>query len=480
MPSRGVHASRCERSEQSLLEGRGPCASACLDAEVARATAGPWRSRARSLSRAFARPALATALALCALFALSACGGSKSSTGATASNPSASSSSTSASPGQPANASASPNDPATIILPSGPAASHTVLATVAGKPITAAEVQGLIVQKSGQAPVPDPPRYPICIAKLKAEAANEASPSAKALKGRSESQLREVCREHYEEALRVALGTAIHNRWLSGEAVKDQIHIGERAVQEEFEASRKSFKNSAEFETYLKGSGQTVAVMKAEIKLGKITDALFAKAKSKDHPPSPGEVAAFYEQHRQSFAIPAGRHVRILRTATEASALKAMSELRAGKSFAAVASELSAIAQPITAKNGEVKDLKPHLYEEKPLNDAIFNAKANRLYGPLRINAAHRTIASETNSGFFIFEVKGVVPGYRTPLSKVKASIAQQLEAQQKQQNLASFVAAFKRSWRTQTDCRPGYVLVSFCKQFKAPKGASAEDPYTL
>jgi hypothetical protein len=422
------------------------------------------------------RPPLATALALCAALALSACGGSHTSTGAAAGGASASSSSSHA----PRSASAVANDPATIALPSGAAASQTIVASVAGKPITAAEVRSLMEQKSANIPVPDPPQYSSCIARLKQQAASEASSAAKSLKGQSEARLRELCRGSYEAALRSALGIAIHNRWLADEAARDAIHVGERAVQEEFEVSRKSFRTGAEFESYLRNSGQSVPVMKQEIKLGKVADALFAKAKSKDHPATPGEVAAFYERHKQGFAVPGGRHVRILRTATEASAQRALSELRSGKSFAAVVGELSAIAQPITAKNGEVKDLKPHVYEEKPLNDAIFNAKADRLYGPLKVTATHRTIASETNSGFFIFEVKGVVPGRQIPLSAVKASIAQQLSAQQKEQHLASFVIAFRRRWTAQTDCRAGYVIVKNCKQFKQPKGAVGEDPYTL
>lgn len=432
-----------------------------------------------------ATPALAATLLLCAALTLTACGSSSSSKSADGAQSSSSSStgSTASAQSAPASRTATPaaNDPATTPLPSGPAAAHAILATVAGKPISAAEVRTVMEEKSAGKPLPDPPGYASCSAKLKEEAAeSEPSKEAAELKGKSEAQLREVCRGRYEDDLRNALGNAIHNRWLAGEARREHIVIGERAVQEEFETARKSFKNSAEFETYLKGAGQTVPVMKAEIKLGKVADVLFEKAKSKDHPATPGEVSAFYGAHIHGFTIPDGRHVRILRTATEASAQRAMSELRSGKSFAAVVGELSAIAQPIRAKNGEVKDLKPHLYEEKPLNNAIFTAKLNRLYGPLKVTATHRTIASETNSGFFIFEVLGVVPGHVVPLSQVKATIAQQLTVQQKQRNLASFVIAFRRRWTAQTDCRPGYVIVKGCRQFKAPKGALEEDPYTL
>ena len=337
-----------------------------------------------------------------------------------------------------------------------------------------------MARKSPNVALPDPPQYLACTARLKREATSPASTEARELIGKSQAQLGEVCRGHYEDLLRSALATAIHTRWLLGEAHRDAIHVSARAVAQEFKASKESFHSSSEFDSYMKDSGQSVSLMKSEIKLGKLTDGLFNKASSNDRPASAGEVAAFYAQHKAGFAIPAGRRVMIVRTATEAPAQRAMSELRSGKSFAAVVKELSAIAQPIEAKNGEVKDLKPHVYEEKPLNDAIFNAKHNRLYGPLKLTATHKTIASETNSGFFIFEVKATVAGHQIPLSQVKAAIARQLNALQKQRHIATFVIAFRRRWTALTDCRAGYVLVKSCKQFKQPKGALEEDPYTI
>ena len=424
---------------------------------------------------------LSVCAAVCSALALSACAGSHPKARTSSAARTSASSTQATQPAGLASASISnANDPATIILPSGAQAAQTVLASVAGEPITAAEVRTIMQRKSTNVALPDPPQYTACSERLRREATAQASPEAKALSGKSQAQLVGICRERYEAVLRAALATAIHTRWLLGEARRDAVHVSSRAVAQEFQASKKNFASNSEFESYLKDSKQSVALMKYEIKLGKLTDGLFAKAASHDHPISAGEVAAFYAQHKASFAIPAGRRVRIVRTSTEASAQRALGELRSGRSFATVAKELSAIGQPITAKNGEVKDLKPHVYEEKPLNDAIFNAKHNRIYGPLKITATHKTIPSETNSGFFIFEVKGTVAGHQIPLSQVKVSIAKQLAAQQKQRHLAAFVIAFRRRWTAQTDCRAGYVLVNNCRQYKQPKGAVEEDPYTL
>jgi foldase protein PrsA len=422
---------------------------------------------------------LATTLAL--TLALSACGSSSppAKHASTAKSPTASTPTTSTGEGSSSHsASASVNDnPATILLPTGASAGQT-LASVAGEPISAAEVARIMAEHS-EGPVPDPPNYSACIANLKQAAAAEAS-SATPAKEQSTAELRQSCQSKYEAGLTAALSRATHNHWLIGEARELGVHVSSRAVQQEFQAGVKSFKTAVEFNAYRKRSGQSVAGIKAELLLGKLSDAIFKVAKSKEHSTTPAEAGAYYRSHPQQFTVPEGRDVRILRTATEASALKAKQEIQSGKSFSSVASEFSSIAQPLDAKGGEIKDLTPHELEVKEIDDAIFAAAPKRLYGPLKVIAQHKTIAPETNSGFFLFEVQSTVPARKVPLSKVSAALSKQLSTQRKNQSLASFVAAFRRKWTARTDCRPGYVIVENCKQFKSPKGSKPEDPYTL
>jgi foldase protein PrsA len=425
--------------------------------------------------------ALALATTLLLTLALSACGSSSPSAkhASTAKSPTTSTPATSTGEGSTSHsASASLNDnPATILLPTGPAAGQT-LASVAGEPVSAAEVARIMAEHS-EGPVPDPPNYSACIANLKRAAAAEAS-SATPAKEQSAAEHRQSCQSKYEAGLTAALSRAIHNHWLIGEARELAVRVSPRAVQQEFQAGVKSFKTAAEFNAYLKRSGQSVAAVKEELLLGKLSDAIFKVAKSKEHPTTPAEASAYYSSHPQQFTVPEGRDVRIVRTATEASALKVKQEIQSGKSFSSVASELSSIGQPLGVKNGEIKDLTPHELEVKEIDDAIFAAAPKRLYGPLKVIAQHKTIAPETNSGFFLFEVQSTVPARKVPLSKVSAALSKQLSTQRKNQSLASFVAAFKRKWIARTDCRPGYVIVENCKQFKSPKGSKPADPYTL
>jgi hypothetical protein len=344
-----------------------------------------------------------------------------------------------------------------------------LVARVGPTAINYATVEHLMALGSAPEPLPDPPAYTGCIA-----AANAGEGAAQ----QADSQLKQGCVERYEHIRQSAISKAIHTQWLLGEAAEQGIRVSPADVQKEFAASKKSFKTKAEFDAYRKNAGLSVADMMSEIKLGKVADAIFKLITDKQHPATSAEVAAYYDAHQTQFGTPPGRTVRVFRTTTKASADKAKAEVEAGKSFAEVAKQLSAIGQPIGAKEGVVKDLLPGAYEEKSLNDAIFTAKLHRLYGPLQIYGGHKTIAPETNDGFFVYEVVGTVPGKQTPLAKVKGSIATALTKADKDKTLAGFIAEFRRKWTARTDCEPGFVVRN-CKQFKGAKPAS-EDPYTL
>jgi foldase protein PrsA len=411
--------------------------------------------------------ALLSALSLS--LGLGACGG-----GSHASSRPAGTHTSATSPGSTTSASlTSTSAPAGTLSPeSASAPASTVVASVAGEPIHLGEVRHLMALTAGGEPLPDPPSYKGCIARTKAA---QLAKKGEGATQEGEAQLRDGCAKSYETALGSALSRAIHNRWLSGAAAEEGIRISPEAVLREFDESKKSFKSNAEFEKYRAGSGQSIADMLSEIKIGKVANAIFKRIERKEHPASGAEAAAYYDAHRKQFEVPEGRDLHILRTTTKAAAMNAKRELQSGKSFAEVVKHLSAIGQPLGVKNGQMHDLLPGVYEEKTLNDAIFTAKLDRLYGPFELKAKHKTIAPETNSGFFLYEVTGVVPGKQTPLAKVKGAITKQLSEAQKQQTVAAFVASFRAKWKARSDCRAGYVVQN-CKQFKG----GAEDPYTL
>jgi foldase protein PrsA len=359
-----------------------------------------------------------------------------------------------------------------IAIPQSAIRSAQVVAQVGAKAITWGAVHHQMSISNHGAPLPDPPSFSACARRLKQTESGFASPT--------EATLQQNCRKQYEQLLREALALTIHHQWILGEAGEEGLSVSSREVGEEFQQGKKTlYSSAAEYEANRKKSGRSLADVMFELKLGKLTQAIFEKLKKQEHPISAAEVAAYYEAHRRRYALPAGRAVRIVRTATKGSAASVLQQLNAGKSFASAAHELSAIGQPIGAEHGEVSDLKPGVFEEKRLNDAIFGAKLNRIYGPLELTATHRTIAPETNSGFFIFEVTKVTPASEIPLSRVKAKLEQELGEAQRARILPPFILAYRHRYKARTDCRPGFVVL-YCRQSPVSKAQEDVDPYTL
>jgi foldase protein PrsA len=75
----------------------------------------------------------------------------------------------------------------------------------------------------------------------------------------------------------------------------------------------------------------------------------------------------------------------------------------------------------------------------------------------------------KTPFGYYIFEVLSTKPGTQQPLSKVQATVKQQLISTGEQSALTKFTKDFKNKWKSKTECRSGYVVAD-CKSYKAPK----------
>jgi foldase protein PrsA len=398
-------------------------------------------------------------IVLCASLGLVACGGSRTATHAATQ-------SATAKPAQSRQA-------VELTIPST-VAPREIVAQVGATPITWAAVVHQMSLANHGAPLPDPPSYSACVNRARVAAANAGNLTAQP----SEAALEQNCGQEYRRLLEDALVLVIHHQWMIGQAAEAGVEVSSKEVSAEFQTGKKLY-GAAEYEKTRRRNGQSIADVMGEIRLDKLTAGIFGKLAKKEHPISSAEVESYYETHLQQFAIPQGRAVRIVRTATRSSAARVLQELKAGKSFASVAKELSQIGQPIGAKNGEVADLKPGVYEQKRLNNAIFGAKLNQLYGPLELTATHKTIAPETNTGFFIYEVKGITPAGHVPLSEIKVKLAKELAEEQRARIVPPFIRAYRRRWKARTNCRPGFV-VSYCSQHKTSKAEEEIDPYTL
>lgn len=305
--------------------------------------------------------------------------------------------------------------------------------------------------------VPDPPTYKNCIAHLEATAPKPAKgqskPTAAALKGQ--------CEQQYTSLKQTTLGFLISANWLLGEAKEQGVKISDAEVTKAFNKIKgEQFPNEADFKKFLSTTGYTVSDLLLRVKLDELSTKIQQKVtKSAGKKPNQKEIQSYYEQHKSQYGQPEKRNILIILTKTQAQAEKAKKEVESGKSFASVAKAVS--IDPVSKAAGGSLPGVVKGQEEKALSEAVFGAKINVLGGPIK-----------TPFGYYIYEVKKVIPGSQQPLSSVQSTISQSLVAQNQQKSLSEFVKNFRKTWTARTECRAEYS-VQDCKGYKAPKTSS-------
>jgi foldase protein PrsA len=320
--------------------------------------------------------------------------------------------------------------------------------------IGVAAISGASGQFAHNPVTPEPPEYTACINHLK-----ELAKAEKVKKPSTAAQLKVQCESQYKALSQEVLGFLISSQWVIGEAKSLGVKVSDAEVKKQFVKIRtQQFPSAAEFEKFLKSSGQTVSDLLLRVKLNMLSQKIQQKITKDKSKVSQSQIQKYYNENKSRYGAPAKRNVDLVLTKTEGAANAAKKEIESGKSFASVAKRRSTDATS-KAKGGVLEVTKGQ--EESALDSAIFSAKKNVLTGPVN-----------TALGSYIFEVVSETAATQQPLSQVQQSIKQQLTATQQQAALSKFVKDFKKKWKAKTDCRTGYVVAD-CKQSKEPKTSS-------
>jgi foldase protein PrsA len=307
---------------------------------------------------------------------------------------------------------------------------------------------------TGEKPVvPEPPKYTACIQHLQ----TTTPKPAKGQKAPTSTQLKSECVQQYKSLQQEVLGFLISSSWVLGEANSLGVKASDKEVHKQFEKiKQQQFQKAGEFEKFLKTSGQSVSDLLLRVKLNMLSQKIQQKIVKAKPKVSQAQIQKYYNENKSHYGTPEKRNIEIILTKTEAQAKSAKQEIESGKSFASVAKKVS-IDPTSKAKGGYLPEVIKG-EEEKELDEAVFSASVNKLGGPIK-----------TQFGYYVFNVRSTVAAKQEALSKVEASIKQQLVSQQQQSALSKFIKNFKKKWMGKTDCRSEYV-VSDCKQYKAPK----------
>src|SRR5687768_793502 len=121
-------------------------------------------------------------------------------------------------------------------------------------------------RSSGQgagAKAPVPPDFTACIAQKRKTTPKPAKGQPKV----TDEQLKTQCKQEYEQLRDQVLQLLISFQWLEGEAAEQDIKVSDAEIKKSFEEQKKqSFPKEADFEKFLKDSGQSEADLLLQVK----------------------------------------------------------------------------------------------------------------------------------------------------------------------------------------------------------------------
>ncbi len=314
----------------------------------------------------------------------------------------------------------------------------------------------VVARSSGQpnAAVPDPPDFVKCVAQKR-----KTTPApAKGQPKTTDAQLKDQCEQEYEAVRDQALQILVSFQWIEGEAEERGIKVTDAEVKKSFDEQKKqSFPKDADFEKFLKDSGQTEADIMRRVELDLLSTKIRDEVVKGKDKVTDAQVKDFYDKNKERFAQPERRDLRIVLTKTKAKADQARAALASGESWKTVAKQYS--VDDASKSQGGKLAAQAEGTLEKALDSAAFKAKKGELTGPIK-----------TQFGYYVFEVTKISEASQQTLVQAKETISETLKSQNQQKSLDTFVTEFRKKWKDRTECREDYVMQD-CKN--APKATA-------
>jgi foldase protein PrsA len=333
------------------------------------------------------------------------------------------------------------------------------VASVAGNPIsTQAFNHWMFVVAKGQAAsspgqpviVPnDPPNFSKCIAQVRAQI-----PSLEKI---SDKQLETDCNRLFTSLSSQVMGFLITTYWYQADAHKLGIKETTAEVNAALAKAKKGqFSTAAQFNTYLKSTGQTLDDVLFRVRRSEIVSKL---SKRRPTTVTQAAIAGYYASHKSQFGTPASRNMRIVLAKTQAQAQAAKTALSHGQSWTTVAKKYS--TDPTTKNNGGLLTNVTAGQQDAALSQAALAAPLNKVIGPVK-----------GQFGYYIVQVIKVTAATQQTLAQATAQIKTTLATQLTNTAQTAVSNHAKADWLSKTTCRSLYAMAD-CSGYKAPKTSS-------
>jgi len=290
-----------------------------------------------------------------------------------------------------------------------------------------------------------PPTYTSCISQIRRDIPTLASTSAATLKT--------DCANVFKEFNSEVMAFLIEAYWYQADAYKDGIRYTSADLQKDFKKAMKTeFPTTAQFNAYLKSSGETKADILFQIRVSQIYTKLLDRAEIK---PTTATIAKYYAAHKSTFGTKETRDLHLVRTSSLAQATAAYNALKSGSSWTTVAAKYSATAA--AGKNGGLLTGVSSGEEENAVNTVIFANPVGKVVGPVK-----------GLLGSYVIEVTKIVPATQKTLAQSTAQIKELMTETAQTAAQAKVNAASKKNWGSKTICRSLYSIAD-CVGYKAP-----------
>lgn len=234
--------------------------------------------------------------------------------------------------------------------------------------------------------------------------------------------------------------------WIEGEAEDRGISVDAAAVQRDFERQKRlSFPEDADFQRFLKSSGQAEKDVLERVRLDLLSSRIHDDVTGGEPKVTEQQIAAHFRRNKARFMQPEQRDLRVVVTATRAEAATARAALARGESWSAVARRHS-IDRASRSAGGRMLHV-TRAEQDQALGDAVFEAATGQPRGPV-----------EAADGYYVFEVTRVFRARQQTLDEARPTIARLLRSEVRRKQLDEFTEKFREEWRGRTECREGYV----------------------
>ena len=245
-----------------------------------------------------------------------------------------------------------------------------------------------------------------------------------------------------------AVDNAINRILLEGALAKMGSKADKKTVDERMEAFRKNFVSDEAYNADLAKRGMTVDQFRREFEIGIMAEELFNKRTANIKPVAEQDARAFYDSNEKRFVQSErvkASHILLMvnqndsdsiRTAKKTEIQRILGQLKKGADFAELARKSSDC--PSKQQGGDLG------YFEKGQMDPAFEKAA---FG---LKTGQMSGVVETQFGYHIIKTTDHAPASTVPFDQVKENIIQYLNEQKKQQSLTTYFDSLRAASNVQ------------------------------